>query len=51
MNSGGIILINSYNDPPWPGCNQAIDEFLQDKPEKLQLIEMDNYQKFYLCKK
>lgn len=51
MNSGGIILINSYNDPPWPGCNQAVDEFLQDKPEKLQLIEMDNYQKFYIRKK
>jgi O-methyltransferase len=50
MNSGGIILINSYNDPPWPGCNQAVDEFLRGKPEELQLIEMDNYQKFYISK-
>ena len=25
---GGIILLDEYNDPPWPGCNKAVDEFL-----------------------
>lgn len=50
LSSGGIILVNGYNAPPWPGCNRAVDEFLVGKPEKLQLIEMDNYQKFYICR-
>jgi len=50
MSFGGVILANDYNKPPWPGCNRAVDEFLTGKPEKLQLIEMDNYQRFYICK-
>jgi O-methyltransferase len=50
MSPGGIILSNDYNKPPWPGCNKAVDEFLTGKPEKLQGIEMDNYQRFYICK-
>ncbi|MGA7338662.1 MAG: TylF/MycF/NovP-related O-methyltransferase [Candidatus Sulfotelmatobacter sp.] len=50
MSSGGIILANDYNKPPWPGCKKAVDEFLTGKPEKLQLFEMDNYQRFYICK-
>ena len=50
MSPGGIILSNDYNKPPWPGCNKAVDEFLTGKPEKLQLVEMDNYQRFYICK-
>jgi len=50
LSSEGIILVNDYDDPPWPGCNRAVDEFLIDKPEKLQFIEIDNYRKFYICK-
>ena len=50
MSPGGIILANDYDKPPWPGCKKAVDEFLTGKPEKLQLIEMDNYQRFYICK-
>jgi hypothetical protein len=34
MVSGGVILFDEYNDPGWPGCNRAVDEFLADKPEK-----------------
>lgn len=45
---GGIILFDEYNDPPWPGCNKAVDEFLTDKPEKPVEIEMDNYIKYYI---
>jgi len=51
MSPGGIILFDEYNDPPWPGCNLAVDEFLAEKPEKLKGITMDNYQKFFIQKK
>jgi hypothetical protein len=27
-----------------------VDEFLAGKSEKLELVEMDNYQRFYICK-
>jgi hypothetical protein len=47
---GGIILFDEYNDPPWPGCNLAIDEFLADKPEPPIVIESDNFQKRYIQK-
>lgn len=47
---GGIIIFDEYNDPPWPGCNKAVDEFLQGKPETLRLIERNNYQKWYFVK-
>jgi hypothetical protein len=47
---GGILLFDEYNDPPWPGCNKAVDEFLAGKPEKLQKISMDNYEKWYFVK-
>ena len=29
---GEIMLLDEYNDPPWPGCNKAVDEFLNGKP-------------------
>jgi hypothetical protein len=48
MSPGGIILLDEYNDPPWPGCNLAVDEFLADKPEKVTLIAFDNYEKYYI---
>jgi hypothetical protein len=50
LNRGGIILFDEYNDPPWPGCNLAVDEYLADKPEKPRAIVRDNYQKFYIEK-
>jgi hypothetical protein len=46
----GIVLIDEYNDPAWPGCNKAVDELLVDKPERLQLIERQNYQKYFFRK-
>jgi len=49
MSKGGIILLDEYNDPPWPGCNKAADEFLADKPERLTEIMRDNYLKYYIC--
>jgi hypothetical protein len=50
MTPGGILLMDEYNDPPWPGCNLAADEFLADKPERPVEIESDNYQKWYIRK-
>ena len=47
---GGIILFDEYNDPPWPGCNKAVDEFLAGKPEHLEMICRNNYQKWYFVK-
>lgn len=48
MNSRGIILIDEYNDPPWPGCNRAVDEFVTKTKLTLQLIERDGYQKYFI---
>ena len=47
---GGIVLFDEYNDPPWPGCNKAVDEFLSGVPETLQMVQMNNYQKWYFVK-
>ena len=51
MAPGGIISLDEYNDPPWPGCNQAVDEFLEGKPEKLEEITRDNHIKYYFVKR
>lgn len=50
VEAGGIVLFDEYNDPPWPGCNKAVDEFLADKPEHLEMICRNNYQKWYFVK-
>lgn len=50
LRRGGIILLDEYNDPPWPGCNKAVDEYLADKPERCQVISNDNYEKYYIVK-
>ena len=50
MVPNGIILLDEYNDPPWPGCNRAVDEFLADKPEQLEEYALDNYIKYYIRK-
>lgn len=50
MSPDGVILFDEYNDPPWPGCNLAVDEFLADKPEKPVTITMGNYEKYYIRK-
>ena len=50
LDPSGIILLDEYNDPRWPGCNKATDEFLAGKSEKLQMASRDNYQKWYFVK-
>lgn len=50
MVSGGIILLDEYNDLDWPGCNKAADEFVLGKPEKWCMVQRDHYQKWFLLK-
>jgi len=50
MNQGGIILFDEYRTRRWPGCTKAVDEYLDDKPEKPVLIERDRQEKFYVRK-
>jgi len=47
---GGVILLDEYNDPPWPGCTRAVDEFLAGKPETVQRTSSDRYVKFFIRK-
>jgi hypothetical protein len=50
MEKNGIVLFDEYNDPAWPGCTKAIDEFLADKPEKLEKIARNNYERYFITK-
>lgn len=50
MAPGGIILFDEYDDPYWPGCNKAVDEFLAGRPERPQQIERDGFVKSYVQK-
>ena len=50
LNANGMLLLDEYNDPAWPGCNLAVEEFLVDKPEQVHPIVRDNFQKFFLVK-
>jgi hypothetical protein len=50
LSRGGIILFDEYNDPPWPGCNKAVDEFFAGRPERCESIASDNYVKYYIVK-
>lgn len=50
MNPGGVILIDEYNDPPWPGCTQAVDEFLAGKTERICEVTSDNQVRYYIRK-
>jgi O-methyltransferase len=47
---GGVVMFDEYNDPPWPGCKLAVDEFIAGKPVELSLAQADNYQKWFLTK-
>jgi hypothetical protein len=51
MSPGGVILFDEYNDPPWPGCNKAVNNFLAGKPEQLESIAKDNWVKYYFSKR
>lgn len=50
MVTGGMILFDEYNDPAWPGANQAVDEFFAARPEKPRSIVRDNFEKWFIVK-
>ena len=33
MVKGGVILVDDFNHPQWPGVRQAVGDFFRDKPE------------------
>jgi len=51
MQVGGIISFDEYNDTGWPGCNKAIDGFLNGKPEVLEEVVRENYMKYAITKR
>ena len=51
LSPGAIVVFDEYNDAAWPGCNEAVDEFLNDKPEELVEICRENYIKAYFVKR
>ena len=50
MCKNGAILLDEYDDPTWPGCKKAVDEFLADKEENCIQIQEDNQIKYYIQK-
>ena len=46
---GGIIAFDEYRLTQWPGATKAIDEFFEDKPEKI--VRSSVGKKYYTVKK
>jgi hypothetical protein len=49
--SGGFILLDEYEDPNYPGAQHAVDEFLVDKVERIQVFERYGQRKAYIEKR
>jgi hypothetical protein len=41
VSSGGIVALDEYADPSWPGATRAVDEFLATLPEGEAELESD----------
>jgi hypothetical protein len=50
LSPGAVMLFDEYNDTSWPGANRAVGEFFAGRPEKLQSITRDNFEKWYVVK-
>ena len=50
MTSKGVILLDEYDDPIYPGCRLAVDAFFSDRPEKPIRIAIGNYRKWCVRK-
>ncbi len=52
---GGVIAIDDYKHPRWPGVTQAANRFLHETPDVSILADLNRHgesgQKLYLCKK
>ncbi|NNE81324.1 MAG: hypothetical protein HKN18_13735 [Silicimonas sp.] len=47
---GGIIVFDDYNTEEWPGATQAVDEFLADRPESVQVSHARAKPAYYMIK-
>jgi hypothetical protein len=51
VSRGGVLLFDEYSIPDWPGETQAVDEFLEDKPDiKLKTFSWTNAPAAFLVK-
>ena len=50
LSPGGIIHFDEYDDPSWPGCNLAVDEFVMGTHVPIERLERDNYVRAYVTK-
>ena len=50
---GGYMVFDEYDTsaPVYPGARKAIDQFLADKPERLECFGEGEYQRWYLVKR
>ena len=51
VSRGGVVLFDEYGIPDWPGETQAVDEFLEDKPDlRLRTFTWTNAPAAFLVK-
>ena len=50
LTPGGIIVYDDYASEAWPGAKKAIDEFLADKPEDVQVSRDRENEAWYSVK-
>ena len=50
MLKGGCIVFDDYNKKKWPGATKAVDEFLVDKPEKVEFSDKKENPAWYIIK-
>lgn len=48
---GGVVALDEYHDPKWPGATQAVDEFLNELAAGSAVVQQDPVcRKYYLVK-
>lgn len=47
---GGVIVYDDYMSSAWPGARRAIDEFLAEKPESVQVLRSREYEAWFSIK-
>jgi len=50
MLKGGCIVFDDYDKKPWPGATKAVDEFLLDKPERIEFSNKKENPAWYIIK-